>query len=322
MEYKNLDQKIVIFVGDVTDDLATHAKTIYPDASLITQDNCINIKHGVYYLSLGDFNTLLSFIQTLEQSDIIIYQPPSNWSDFKNNYSYMQQWTEFYLAYFSREKHVVNIDQIWDTQIGLMSELVAQRKTQSTQIWNVGCSISHGVGISQEQRYGQLIANKLKLPISFLTRGGSSIPWAANQILRSDIKENDLVIWGLTSYNRFSYFKDEIKHVTANSYIKNKELNKIFPIDQLDHPTMLYNSVISILEVVNYCSKINAQLIIAGLLVNPTFIKFTNVIPNYLQFYGAWGQDDSELYIDLGDDNSHPGPLTHQYYAEKILNIL
>ena len=28
------------------------------------------------------------------------------------------------------------------------------------------------------------------------------------------------------------------------------------------------------------------------------------------------------MFIDLGSDNDHPGPKQHQYYAEKILNLI
>jgi hypothetical protein len=263
------------------------------------------------------------FVHALDQADTLMYCPPTSWSDIKKDYSYMQCWTEFYLAYYSRFKTVLNIEQIWSKETSTMLALADNRKTDSIQIWNAGCSISHGVGIELYQRYGKLISNKLNLPISFLTHSGSSISWAADQILRSDIRANDLVIWGLTSHTRFPYYGEhKINHILSNTYTENPKFNKIIPIDQLDTPNMIYNAITKIFQVVQYCKKINAQLIIGGLLVDEEFIKFTNIIPNYITLcrkYGINGND--QFYDDLGLDNLHPGPVAHQYFADEILKL-
>ena len=50
-----------------------------------------------------------------------------------------------------------------------MLTLADQRQDEcATQLWCVGCSITHGVGVNANERSGMLIADYLKLPVSFL----------------------------------------------------------------------------------------------------------------------------------------------------------
>jgi hypothetical protein len=41
--------------------------------------------------------------------------------------------------------------------------LADSRKTNSYQLWVAGCSFAHGIGIQRDQRFGQLLAEKLNL---------------------------------------------------------------------------------------------------------------------------------------------------------------
>ena len=93
--------------------------------------------------------------------------------------------------------------------------VVDQRKTAGQQIWIVGCSYAHGNCLEYiNQRYGQLVAEYYHLPVSFLTKPGSSIDWACDQILRADINPGDIVIWGITSVNRCSWVDDNHELIT------------------------------------------------------------------------------------------------------------
>lgn len=317
-----MENKVVILVGDVGDYLSEAAKELDSTATLLTQDNSDNLKAGIYYTSLGDFSNLNSFIRLLEKANTLIYQPPTQWSDVdQNGFSYMQEWTEFYLLYCQSRAEVLEIQNIQTDDIKSMLELSDYRKSEQPQLWSVGCSITHGVGVLPSERYGQLIADSLNLPVSFLSSTGSSISWAADQILRSDIRSGDIVVWGLTSTNRLPYYQDKaVTHVNVSYYQKNPKFNSIIDMSRLDEPHMKYQSVTSIAQVVNFCQKVGAKLWLAGVLVDRHFIKYASYFPNYIQLLGNIGCKESEMFIDLGSDNSHPGPLTHKYYAENIIN--
>jgi hypothetical protein len=195
----------------------------------------------------------------------------------------------------------------------------------NTQLWIAGCSISHGLGVGTNERYGEILSNKLDMPVSFLTTPGASISWAADQILRSDIHSGDIVVWGLTSETRLSFMNNDgdILHITPTYYRKNPDFNNTISVDLLTYQNNnIFHYIRDIKKVINFCSKINANLILAGLLVNEELIKYVFDLPNYVHFYGVSGINFNEIFLDFGDDNSHPGPKTHMWYANELYKAI
>jgi hypothetical protein len=199
--------------------------------------------------------------------------------------------------------------------------LTDSRKTDSHQLWIAGCSFAHGIGIQREQRFGHLLAEKLNLPVSYLTRPGTSISWAADQILRSDIKKNDVVVWALTGAGRFTFLDDKniLYHIGAANYkdvaiVKNYINEKLLASNH-----MLYESFTHIGQVKNYLDKIGAEFILAVMPLNGQehdlqTIAFTEDIKNSIVLFD---QNDYS-FIDYGFDRIHPGPLHHKWYADQI----
>jgi hypothetical protein len=315
---------ITILVGDVTDYLAKDAFKLDANAKIITQENCKNIIDGVYFTSLGDFDNLQDFIATLDQAQHLIYCPPPIWSDENESLPLMQFWTEYYLLYFLNKKQVSNRDALplMPEEKQIMLALADTRKTNTKQLWIAGCSVSHGVGVDQDQRYGQLLSQQLDLPVSFLTRSASSISWAADQILRSNICADDIVVWGLTSFCRFPYYDNKcIEHVCSRYYELHPEFNQVIDIQRLDDDNMIYHNLSRIQAVINFCEKIQARLFLFGLGIDFYTLKWTADLVNFAQFYGSFGFNKG-LYLDLGTDNSHPGPATHRWYCDQMLKVI
>jgi hypothetical protein len=232
----------------------------------------------------------------------------------------MQQWSEDYLNVFRFRCQVENFSPGFQLQKHAMLHLVDQRKTQQKQLWIAGCSVSHGIGVTEQTRYGQLLADQLNLPASFLTYGSSSIVWAADQILRSDIRSEDIVVWGLTSWSRTPFFNNNVLHqVTATSLEKYSEHRKLVNPDALSSDHLFYQSLTSIFQVINFCQKINATLVIASL-VDDCICEFLKDQPSFIMLFKLWGRD--QLYIDLGYDGMHPGVITHQFYHNQIYQKL
>lgn len=313
---------IRFYVGDVTDEVRIAAQAQDPTATLLTGQNYTKLSTGTYYMSLGDFDNLQSFVDALAQASELVYVPPQQWSDIKKNFSYMQHWTEFYLRFFKDKKSVTMeasntaISAELDTWLSLKDN----RRSDSSQIWIAGCSTTHGEGVAVTERYGQLIADQLAMPVSFLTQSGSSIPWAADQILRSDLRAGDTVIWGITQVCRFTYYyNDAIKHVTCKTYEIDPGFDKVVGFDHLSNKNVYYQGVTAIHRVVNFCKKLNVRLYPCGILVDPEFLPYLDEIPNYTQLFGHVVGDHQHKFFDIGTDNRHPGPLTHQYYAKTLL---
>lgn len=302
---------IVICLGDVGRYLQEDASRVDSNARLITVDNFSPLDQGVYYTSIGDLGSLTNLSAVLWQANKIVYCPPAKWSDEVNGRSEMKAWTEDYLNVFKFRCQVENYSN--QPRFQNITTLIDQRKTPSPQLWIAGCSISHGVGVSAETRYGHILSDQLGLEVSFLARPGSSLSWAADQILRSDIRSNDVVVWGLTSYARFSQFKND--KITCHN-INCKNLTN-FQLDYMLSDHLVYQSVTNIFQVVNFCKKMNVKLILAQLL-DDSISNYLKDCPEFIMLCNLWGRNLQELYIDLGSDRLHPGELTHQFYADQI----
>lgn len=315
---------INLYIGGNDSELADLARAANPQALLIDHSNCVEFLNNppvddvTVYTSLADLPKVCEnnnvVYALLDLADNIYYCPPKMWT-----YSKMKDLTELILQEFSLAKNnVYNLNLSTHTE--LYTKLVDGRKTPNQQLWISGCSISHGVGVTQEQRYGQLIANSLGLPVSFLTEGGSSISWAVDQLVRSDICANDIVILGLTGEFRFPYWttNNTVWHIGAN----NKNQHNRLPFTNLStniidrlitDDNCFYQSVIRIHQLVNFCNKVDAKLLILGLLSSVKLALQLNNLQNFINYKNF---KSPMCYVDLGSDHSHPGPLQHQLYAD------
>lgn len=313
---------IDVFIGDVGEYLSHKAKQHDPNAKLFCDANQI-AQANTFYTSLADcrFEDLFFL---MEKSSSIHYEPPVIWSDKSTNPYSLKYQTEKLLDFFQTcSDKIITGFQKTPYQTECIDhdflDLTAQRKTTSPQLWVSGCSISHGVAIDKKQRYGQLIADKLGLEVSWLTHTGSSIQWARDQILRSNIQKDDIVCWGITTTSRFSYYDKKLNHVYAGFYKDNKWLNNIINIEKLDDEDQLYQCVTAIYQVQNFCNKIGAKLYMLDM-----FSQDENQIKSYCSdlknFQTVLGKNDFTL--DYGSDQMHPGPLQHMMYAQYFLEMI
>jgi hypothetical protein len=314
-------QMITIYVGDVTEYLSEVALNFDPTATLLTYDLINNISPGTYYTNIGDVGSLANFAKVLRQADQIVYMPPTdNWSDNSFGKSKMKMWTEDYLKAFSHYKPIENfsmdpVPKVLENK-SIILKLSDVRKTSQPQLWVSGCSFAAGDGVQSNQRYGQILSDRLNLPVSFLAESGSSVTWAADQILRSDLRENDILIWGLTSIPRINYFKNnKVHHVFPGPCEHIKNFQKILVDSEED---ILYKSLAGIYQVMNFCEKIKVDLFLVNLLQIDLQYYLKDDI-DVLSLVRLWGRDPDERYEDLGDDHRHPGIKTHEFYATEIL---
>ena len=314
---------IHIFVGDCDEDLAKAARHHDPRAFLIDSVMYQKLAKGqlpdrfVAYTSLADLpkNTENDFPlwNILQSADIITYHPPKVWSDQSKSFNLWpaQRMTEFLLSEIQREKNNVrglNLEHYASTE---WLPVRANRVHDGAQLWVAGCSISHGVGVAADERYGHLLSRQFDLPVSFLTQSGSSIPWAADQLLRADIRSNDTVVWGITSeYRQTSLINNTIVH------------RPLWRIDVSDNRTfcdienLFYLGLIALHQVHNHINQIGARLVLLPLLCSENIKLRLLHCPEYCAVPYA------ERYLDLGTDREHPGPGQHQVYADLVYNFL
>lgn len=306
-----------LFVGDVTEELANYASR-HGESILVTKKNYKKIielskeQDIIAHTSHGDFGPETrvesTFFQFLLAADEIIYVSPTRWSDHSDIYTLhsMQRITEYYLYDINIRKNNVKGLRLnhWTDDLKYL-KLYDNRKSDNVNLWISGCSITHGEGVESSQRYGQLLANKTNLPVSFLTKGGSCIEWAADQILRSDIRPNDIVVWGLTSeYRTTEWENDTPTHINPHS-----DSSKI---SMLTEETRLYKSLLAVNQVTNFCCKINAKLILFPIISSESLRLHLCNNPCYVENLYQVG------FIDIGTDGVHPGPVQHKIWADYL----
>jgi hypothetical protein len=204
-----------------------------------------------------------------------------------------------------------------------MLDLVSGRTNESKQLWIVGCSYAHGIGVSNKQRYGTLIGDALNISTAFLTKGGTSVDWAADQILRSDIRPDDIVVWGLTGSSRFTYADQlyRLHNVRLDNFDQVPDLSSFINKKFLVSNYMVYNTIKSIEQVKNYLDKLTCKFVLAVFPTNIAehdiqILDFTSKLKNAIILFDP----DNYSFIDYGTDLLHPGPLHHKFYADRILN--
>ena len=329
---QKLNYTLTVFVGDINESLSVSAKSYDSSAWLLNHSNYKDFlgstltKNITVYTSLADLpKNLEIFYNILNSADKIVYCPPAQWSDNKtvdvaDPGASIQGLTETFLLLLSNSVQVDNLN------LGTVNPvvLVDSRKIEQSQLWIAGCSISHGIGVELQERYGQLLARELNMACSFLTQPGSAIDWAADQILRSDIRKNDLVVWGLTSPQRLTYiYNNELLSITPINYQKFSQIKNIVPSELYSQNT-IYKHFYSIQQVINYCKKCQANLLLVGILPGCySLLNFLQFQKNYVHIpysLNFEGSIFSSQLLDIGTDNEHPGPKQHIQYQKLILD--
>jgi hypothetical protein len=193
---------------------------------------------------------------------------------------------------------------------------LARRRSPDCCLWIAGCSITNGVGVNEDQCYASLIAKEcFNGEFVDLSEPGSSLEFQADQILRSDIKNKDIVIWGLTSeYRAVCWDQEKQKAISINPRtVDYRNTNKA---DDIADETRLYKAVVLTDQVTNFCQKVGAQLVMVPIICSEHLQLLLHKNPCYYQL------SYHPSFIDLGNDNLHPGPNQHQLYAEQIKKIL
>ena len=318
---------VTLFVGDCDGTVAERAKSFDSSAYLVdfynykkflAQDNL----DVTAFTSAADLpkitETEAVFYQVLQKADVIYYCPPKRWSDYTDEFCLqnMQQLTEYFLYLVRREKNnVQGLDLSGYTNNSYLKLRSKRKLNDQVQLWIAGCSITAGVGVGPNERFASLVAERFGGQFVDLAKGGSSIEFAADQILRSDIRNGDWVIWGLTSeYRALIWDRKSDQDFNINLYTFDyKRTNKA---DDIVDETRLFKAVILFSQVENFCKKIGARLIAIPIICSESLQLLLHDHECYYQI------PYRPCLLDLGSDNLHPGPKHHQWYADQINHFL
>jgi hypothetical protein len=312
----------MLLVSSETEHLISQARKFSDKPVLVNSEN-FHTDYGVGYTSIIEFDDKTKFIEAVLSAKEVFYIPDLSDQKFDINDPTRSDrgLTENLLSLISQSKNINGLENLLGFKevlpsLNLMSNLSDIRHSELPTLWNVGCSFTAGEGVAPTDRWGHLLGNKIDLPISFLAQNGSSITWQGNQILRSDIRKNDIVVWGLTTINRLPYYS--LDQGEVHQMINSTSLKKMMAGLLIDDEYMYYLAITQMHAVINFTNKIGCKLLLVGLLSSGRDYFYFKHLPNYYHYFNA----DSFDFVDVGSDGSHPGPKQHQLYAEAIFNQL
>jgi hypothetical protein len=298
------------------------------------------VSHQTYDWNKSEFANLDFF----DQKNLNFYQSDTNKYNLKTSLEDLSLKLEEMESFINsvEEIHLIDLDpEVLDNSynywnfIRLVTEIKSQShsfdknlyrsyhtpRTNNKTLYIAGCSVSYGSGVEDNERYGEILSQRLGLPCIFLAIPGSSIAWQADQILQADLRPNDIVVWGLTSLARVNIASaTDWAGYPINNYITLDKSKKYFNLDYFDSWTLTVSCIKQILQVENICQKIGVDLCLANLLETTVIPLLFKNQSNYVNCLEKWKpENDGKFdYLDLGTDNVHPGPKQHQVYADKI----
>ena len=177
-------------------------------------------------------------------------------------------------------------------------------------VWVFGCSHSYGSGLGPDQlTFGQHISHATGLSLKTIARPGSSTQWSLRHIMNARFRPGDLVVWQLTSPERFSYGMPpkelRLAHQTQKHLVETYTDQHVL-FTQLT----LFNQGLQYLKSQPVkCSIISINA--TSTLFYPCLLEYTK----HKEYCYAVNYN-----FDLGSDQLHFGPLSHKALAQHILN--
>lgn len=251
-----------------------------------------NVKHSVDFLNFDEFH---SIAETSQIHSTLLYRLGSAFPQLTDQPDLFDNWI----------KATVN------------QETKAKAQRTKPPLWVAGCSMSSAVGVKDDQRWGHLVAEELDLEEVNLAYPGQSIWYSADQLLRSDIRKGDQVVWQLTATSRVNIIEnDELVGRALKEAIESSVCQELFTVNWYGSDTKKIIDLRTILQVQEVMSQRGVDLYLVNGLADQWIGTFLKDQPNYIRwnFFEKW--------LDLGSDGQHPGPLQHQEYAKQITKVI
>ena len=152
---------------------------------------------------------------------------------------------------------------------------------------------------SRVEKLYKYSASAINYRLNFLFDSKTNFEW----ILPNDLNEKEM---------RFEIFLNALRFLIIDN---ENYLNSFFKFESQTELNMLYENINAIQGAINFCRKIGAELILGGLLTHPSFSKY---LVNFNNFHNLYMDE----FIDVGDDDLHPGIKMHAKYADSFTGII
>lgn len=266
----------------------------------------LTLDKSEYHTSVGDMSTsdiitVSNFFDEIELIDHGFDHDSPNWLE-----------TKILLNYLCHKKPVINFTQQFPKTFTCDSNFVPNAK--GNNLWIFGCSHSHGIGLtSPDQRFGSLISQHLNLTPIFVTQPGSSLQWSLRHLVNSNINNNDVVVWQITTPHRLTLYNGDLTKEIILAGSKDRCL-----LDVFDDQQMFFHHCSLLNYGVKYLRSKNARFVMVSILdQQKLFYCYLDEYTKYPEYCYTPGS-----YLDLGTDSLHLGPLSNKAIAHSIINHL
>jgi len=207
----------------------------------------------------------------------------------------------------------------WRTAVEYPTNLY--EKVRADSIVVTGCSFTFGTGLDapERERYDVLLGEHFGRPVVNLSYPGSSLEYAANTLRQAPLTEDNIVVWQLTGILRWITPDVEAYPETMPGVFFNVPIHDMvfFDDDQARQAAKrmhVKKNIKVLFDTVDYLRGIGCRLV----LLDPDNFNVPLRMPERVRVET----------IDYGNDYtesngvmlfSHPGPKTHQAYAQAVI---
>lgn len=277
-----------------------------PSSILLTQPG-IELTHANYHTSLGDL-TAQQICSIAEQFDTITFVDQGF-----NKQSIIYKETIILLNFLQHSNTVINF--VKGSQHTFINNQKIYQRPDTPTLWTFGCSHTEGIGLNTfEQSYGSIMSKYLEYPLVTIAQSGSSIEWSLRHLINADLHAGDIVVWQITTPERFTKASDSNGHVTE-VLLKN---GSAIDIEFFSDPQIFYHFINYLNIGLQYLRSQPVKFAITSLdsrsdLYYNCLTEFTKN-PEYCYLPGS--------NVDMANDNIHYGPISHQNLANGLLKFL
>ena len=275
--------------------------TLNPESVLLDRVDT-DIVGAEYHTSLGDLTAteILSIVHKFDRINFVGNQFQPNDGIYED--------TVALLTYINHNKEITNFTRT-ECETFVDNKEIYTRPDEPV-LWVFGCSHSYGTGLrDNEQRYAELVAQGMGLPLKLIARPGGSMQWALRHLVNAAIEPRDFVIWQIINPPRTSYFNGKHVEEICFSDTDNRHLLEVYTDEQI------YFTHLSTINIgVRYLRAILSQFMLVSLDHNNEY-QFRMEYSKYPEYYYC-----SDFAVDLGTDNLHFGPLSNKKLAITLLD--
>ena len=150
-----------------------------------------------------------------------------------------------------------------------------------------------------------------KMPLKLIAMPGSSISWSLRHLFDSNFRAGDIVVWQLTYVERISYGHPP-EEILLND-CKEPHILETFTDQHL-----MFSAISAVRQGVRFLRSQPVKFVMMASLgkspiLYPCLLEYTKY-PEYCYI--------PKIHIDRGNDQLHPGPLSHKALAQQLVDHL